>query len=174
MTDGSAPVRISAGDAADAALAMMVINTCRQIDGGLPPRLQMMMLLNVAIDFVIGLVPFIGDIADALYKCNTRNAIILEKYLRQAGAKTLAGEGPHDNQQADMSLSEEFDKYDDDEHFPDNPPAYEGPSSSGVAERNNNRIETPARPQKVRKSDRNRGLVYGRGQQADDVERGIV
>lgn len=39
------------------------------------------MLMNLAFDFIIGLVPFLGDIADAIYKCNTKNYILLEKEL---------------------------------------------------------------------------------------------
>lgn len=77
------------GDAGDAALAMMVVRNCQEIEGGLPSSLRMMMVINVLIDFVIGLVPFIGDLADAVYKCNTRNAVILEKHLRGKGAKNI-------------------------------------------------------------------------------------
>lgn len=78
----------SLGDVGDTALAMMVVKNCEEIDGGLPARLRMIMMINVLIDFVIGLVPFIGDVADAVYKCNTRNAVILEKHLREKGAKS--------------------------------------------------------------------------------------
>jgi len=79
----------SIGDAGDAALAMMVVRNCQDIEGGLPSHLRMMMIINVLIDFFIGLVPFVGDVADAVYKCNTRNAVILEKHLREKGAKTI-------------------------------------------------------------------------------------
>jgi hypothetical protein len=103
---------LSAGDAADAALAVMVVNTCDKIDGGLPARLRMMMLINVLIDFAIGLVPFVGDIADAVYKCNTRNAVILEKHLREKGAKALSKQRRRQEDDADPSLADEFDRYD--------------------------------------------------------------
>lgn len=39
------------------------------------------MLINVAIDFVIGLVPFLGDVADGYFKANTKNVRVLENYL---------------------------------------------------------------------------------------------
>jgi hypothetical protein len=39
------------------------------------------MVMNIIIDFVIGLVPFLGDIADTFFRCNTRNAVALEKML---------------------------------------------------------------------------------------------
>jgi len=45
------------------------------------------MYVNMALDFGIGLVPVIGDIADAWFKCNTRNNVLLERYLREKGQK---------------------------------------------------------------------------------------
>jgi hypothetical protein len=45
------------------------------------------MYTNMALDFGIGLVPVLGDIADAWFKCNTRNNIVLERYLRERGLK---------------------------------------------------------------------------------------
>lgn len=101
---------ISIGDSADAALALMVVNTCGEIDGGLPSRLRMKMLINVIIDFVIGLVPFLGDIADAVYKCNSRNAVLLENHLRQKGAKILSKQKKQPEPRVDTSLPEEFDR----------------------------------------------------------------
>ena len=65
------------------------------------------MQMNMVIDFVIGLIPFIGDIADAAYKCNTRNVILLEQELRERGKKRLKGT-PQANL-ADPSLPDEFD-----------------------------------------------------------------
>lgn len=45
------------------------------------------MYTNMALDFGIGLVPIIGDLADAWFKCNTRNNILLERFLRERGQK---------------------------------------------------------------------------------------
>ncbi|EAA65239.1 hypothetical protein AN0061.2 [Aspergillus nidulans FGSC A4] len=98
------------GDAADAALAMMVLKTCEGIDGGLPTWLRTRMTINIIIDFLIGLVPFVGDIADAAYKCNTRNAIALEKYLREKGARNISRQERTD---VDPSLPDEFDRRED-------------------------------------------------------------
>ena len=39
------------------------------------------MLVNIAADFLVGLIPFIGDLADAAFKCNTRNLRLLENVL---------------------------------------------------------------------------------------------
>jgi Flp pilus assembly CpaE family ATPase len=43
------------------------------------------MMVNVVIDFVIGLVPG----AEAVYRGNTRNALLLEDYLREKAEKSL-------------------------------------------------------------------------------------
>src|SRR5271170_14839 len=45
------------------------------------------MYSNMAFDFGIGLIPVVGDLADAWFKCNTRNNILLERFLRERGAK---------------------------------------------------------------------------------------
>jgi len=81
------------GDAADMALALMVIATCNKIEGKLPASLQARMILNVILDFLIGLVPFVGDFADAMYKCNTRNAALLENFLKERGQQNLRRKG---------------------------------------------------------------------------------
>lgn len=74
-------------------MAIMVIKTCQQVEGGLPAIVMMKMYLNIILDFGIGLVPVIGDLADALFRANTRNAILLEKHLRRKGAETLEANG---------------------------------------------------------------------------------
>lgn len=91
----------------------MVLKTCEGIDGGLPTGLRTQMTINIIIDFLIGLVPFVGDIADAAYKCNTRNAIALEKYLREKGARNISRQERTD---VDPSLPDEFDRYDREAH----------------------------------------------------------
>jgi hypothetical protein len=37
--------------------------------------------------------PFVGDIIDALFRANTRNAVELEKFLRKRGAARLKALG---------------------------------------------------------------------------------
>ena len=39
------------------------------------------MIKNVVIDFLVGGIPILGDIADVFYKANTRNLAILKKEL---------------------------------------------------------------------------------------------
>lgn len=59
----------------------LVLRKASQIEGGLPAALYSRMMINIMLDFAIGLVPFLGDIADAWFKANTRNVWLLEDYL---------------------------------------------------------------------------------------------
>jgi hypothetical protein len=56
----------SIGDVIDAFMAVMVLRTCEQVEGGLPADIKSKMYVNIMLDFGIGLVPFLGDIADGL------------------------------------------------------------------------------------------------------------
>lgn len=172
----------SIGDAGDAALALMVVRKCEEIDGGLPPRLRMMMLVNVVIDFIIGLVPFIGDVADAVYKANTRNAVILEKHLREKGAKTLKNQARRqdlpaiENRQEriiDHSLPEEWDKQENGV-VESPPPGYREQAMSGGGPADNAHSQ-PTRPPRAKKSRDSRGSSRwfgGSRQREEDLERG--
>ncbi|KAI1124996.1 hypothetical protein F5Y10DRAFT_18226 [Nemania abortiva] len=81
------------GDFADAFLGFLVVRTAKQVEGGLPFGLRLKMYIWLLIDLLIGLVPFVGDIGDALVLANTRNAAALEAYLRQKGKKNLRASG---------------------------------------------------------------------------------
>lgn len=41
------------------------------------------MLLNIAIDWLIGSVPVAGDVFDAVFRCNLRNAALLRAHLEE-------------------------------------------------------------------------------------------
>lgn len=75
------------GDIIDCLLAYWIIRKASQIKGGLPQKIKNKMYMNVAADFAIGLVPVLGDIADALYKANSRNTWLLEAYLVKKAAE---------------------------------------------------------------------------------------
>lgn len=77
------------GDALDLMLAYMVVKTCDEVKPPLPASVRIKMRMNLANDFIIGLVPLIGDFADAIYKCNTRNALLLEGELRKRGERRI-------------------------------------------------------------------------------------
>lgn len=77
-----------AGDAADALLNYhLVIRKARQAE--MPDWLLQRMLLNNAIAICVGLVPIIGDIGMAGFKTNSRNAMLLEEFLRIRGDEFL-------------------------------------------------------------------------------------
>ncbi|KAJ5098511.1 hypothetical protein N7532_005512 [Penicillium argentinense] len=169
------------GDAGDAALAMMVVKNCEDIDGGLPSRLRMMMMINVIVDFVIGLVPFVGDLADAVYKCNTRNAVILEKHLREKGAKAIKRQSkergraqePLAIDTVDHSLPEEWDRQENGV-VGNAPPAYEEQGASRSRHADNDGTY-PARPPPTRQARNNRGFSRwfgGASHPDEDLEQG--
>ncbi|KAJ7600432.1 hypothetical protein C8J56DRAFT_1156819 [Mycena floridula] len=80
-----------AGDIADVSLNyFLVVRKAQQAD--LPGWLVRHMLMNNAVSAGIGLVPFAGDIGLAIYKANSRNAALLEEFLRVRG-ETYLNEG---------------------------------------------------------------------------------
>lgn len=154
----------SIGDAIDALLALMVMKTCMGIDGGLPAALKTRMMLNIAFDFVIGLVPFLGDLADAMFRANTRNVILLEEHLRQQGQKYLRQSG-QPIPSSDPSDPIEFDRMES------NLPSSRQPSPTP-----GRRPSTSQRPPKEPEAAevRGGGGWFGRKQRARDVEMGNV
>lgn len=73
------------GDAIDGLMSLSVFRKCCKVEGGLPHAVKVRMMINVALDFVIGLVPG----AEAVYRGNTRNALLLEDYLREKAENKL-------------------------------------------------------------------------------------
>jgi hypothetical protein len=65
-----------------AVLDVQVVGTCSQV-GGLPTTNRAGMLLSIVVDFFIGLLPGVGDIADAFFKANTRNVDLLQTYINE-------------------------------------------------------------------------------------------
>ena len=53
-----------------------------------PRVVQLRMVLNVAIDIVIGIVPVFGDVADVFWKSNAKNFALLERHAAEGGAAT--------------------------------------------------------------------------------------
>ncbi|CAI6300702.1 unnamed protein product [Periconia digitata] len=75
---GIAPV---VGDATAALMSLNLIRLMCNVEGGLPWQTIIHMFIYMAIDFGMGLVPVLGDLADAAYKCNGKNVRLLEKHL---------------------------------------------------------------------------------------------
>jgi hypothetical protein len=83
------------GDATDAALNYaLVVRKARKAD--IPPWLLRRMLVNNVFSTGVGFVPIVGDLVLAMYKANSRNAALLEEFLRIRGEEFLRlqdGEG---------------------------------------------------------------------------------
>lgn len=96
LTDSSVPIpftgfRIGAeaiiglipviGDVAGLLLSSYVLLEAHR--AGASTSVKVKILANMAIDFLGGLVPVVGDIFDAYFKANTRNTNILRKHLQK-------------------------------------------------------------------------------------------
>jgi len=76
------------GDVADAVINyLLVVRKARKAD--LPDWLVARMLLNNAVSAGVGFVPIVGDVLLAVYKANSRNAALLDEFLRIRGAEFL-------------------------------------------------------------------------------------
>ncbi|KAH7098510.1 hypothetical protein BKA62DRAFT_713007 [Auriculariales sp. MPI-PUGE-AT-0066] len=76
------------GDFADVFLNyMLVVRKAKKAE--LPDWLVRRMLVNNAISATIGFVPFVGDVMLAAYKANSRNAWLLDEFLRIRGEELL-------------------------------------------------------------------------------------
>jgi uncharacterized protein DUF4112 len=70
-----------AGDLLTAVLSCAIIVQAHHMR--LPRVVQLRMLLNVGIDVIVGVVPLVGDVADAFWKSNTRNLALLERHAAE-------------------------------------------------------------------------------------------
>ncbi|EFI27926.1 hypothetical protein CC1G_14417 [Coprinopsis cinerea okayama7 len=76
------------GDAIAALLNYsLVVRKARKAD--LPPWLLSRMMANNAVSFAVGFIPFVGDVLLAVFKANSRNAALLEEFLRIRGEEYL-------------------------------------------------------------------------------------
>ncbi len=67
------------GDAITTALSLYIVHEARQL--GAPRHLIARMLANVALDGVVGAVPFLGDAFDLMWRANRRNMALLRNHL---------------------------------------------------------------------------------------------
>ncbi|KIV93993.1 hypothetical protein PV10_05159 [Exophiala mesophila] len=146
------------GDVLDLFFALLVYRTIISVEGGLPSSVKMRMKFNIILDFLIGLVPFVGDIADAAYKCNTKNVIILEEQLRERGRKRLKGT-PQANV-ADPSLPDEFDYQNEERLLEQNGPP---PRYASTRESRRDRDRRDRRDDRRRDRDRDGGFDLEEG-----------
>ena len=60
---------------------------------GAPASVLVRMVANVGIDALIGAVPLAGDLFDAAWRANTRNAALLERHLAEPAVAKRASAG---------------------------------------------------------------------------------
>lgn len=65
------------GDAAGILMGAYVVYLARQ--GGASRAVQARMLINLAVDGLVGAVPFIGDVFDLVFRAHTRNLALLKE-----------------------------------------------------------------------------------------------
>jgi hypothetical protein len=58
---------------------------------GVPRVVLIRMVLNILIDLVVGVVPFVGDLFDVVWKSNTLNLALLERHERP-GVRPTSGD----------------------------------------------------------------------------------
>lgn len=69
--------------------SLTILVTARGLDDGLPFDLHLLFLMNIVIDFVLGLIPIVGNLVEIGYKANLRNFLLLEKHLLRVGQKNM-------------------------------------------------------------------------------------
>ncbi|HEX5578628.1 MAG TPA: DUF4112 domain-containing protein [Candidatus Limnocylindria bacterium] len=74
------------GDVISGGLGLLVV--LRGAQRGLPTIVVARMLVNVALDFAIGAIPFIGDLFDMWFKSNQRNVDLMRRYVTTPTAST--------------------------------------------------------------------------------------
>jgi hypothetical protein len=80
------------GDIAGAALGSYMVWEARNL--GMSKWQMSRMAGNVGLDFLLGLIPFVGAIPDFLFRSNTRNLRMIKRHLdrHHAAGSTVAGE----------------------------------------------------------------------------------
>ena len=75
-----------AGDLLTALISIAIVAQAHQMR--VPRIVQLRMLLNIAIDLLVGIVPFLGDVADVFWKANTKNFGLLERHAGEVRPAT--------------------------------------------------------------------------------------
>lgn len=70
------------GDAVGAALSSYIIAQAARL--GVPTSVLLRMIGNVALETVVGAIPFLGDLFDFGWKANRRNVALLERHFGQS------------------------------------------------------------------------------------------
>ena len=79
------------GDGAGALLSSFIVVQAARL--GASGAVLLRMVGNVAVEALVGSVPFLGDVFDAAFKANVRNVRLLEQHLAAPGAAHRASRG---------------------------------------------------------------------------------
>lgn len=71
------------GDTITTGLSAYLIWRAHQLGAG--TGLKLRMAANVGLDWLIGLIPLVGDLGDAAFRSNTRNVRLLQEHLQRTG-----------------------------------------------------------------------------------------
>lgn len=77
------------GDAAGVLLSGYIVLEAARM--GVPGRTLFLMVLNVAVEALVGAIPLAGDLFDAAWKANQRNVSLLNAWLGVRGAPPAQG-----------------------------------------------------------------------------------
>jgi hypothetical protein len=77
------------GDVLTSALSLLIVHHAWQT--GASKLTLARMLGNVGLDFVVGAIPFLGDLFDFVWKANRKNARLLEQHLHRQSGKARPG-----------------------------------------------------------------------------------
>lgn len=54
----------------------------RAVQHGVPHHIKLQMIFNIFIDWVIGIIPLLGDLFDVKWRANTRNVALLRQHFQ--------------------------------------------------------------------------------------------
>jgi Domain of unknown function (DUF4112) len=77
------------GDVAGVLLSSYIVLEAARM--GAPGRTLFLMVLNVAVEALVGAIPLVGDLFDAAWKANQRNVSLLNAWLGVPGARPAPG-----------------------------------------------------------------------------------
>ena len=79
-----------AGDAAGTVMSAYLLVTAVKMS--VPKRILARMILNISIDALVGVIPFLGQAFDFVWKANSKNMILLERYaINPSGTAKSSG-----------------------------------------------------------------------------------
>ncbi|WP_219999921.1 DUF4112 domain-containing protein [Halomonas sp. LBP4] len=73
------------GDLAAAGVSFYIV--AQAAHAGVPAKVLARMVLNVALDAVVGAIPVLGDVFDVAFKANLRNARLMDAYLDRSAPR---------------------------------------------------------------------------------------